>query len=194
MCLSLGASICPCASKTLHPIDWFGEIWCINYVFTLVHEWIIILLRNGCGPQPQTDAWIRFKIYFINVQHTLIGEHAITYRISVLPNALYISNIAYMFVPYLTRQTDINSWRQVKNVTSEKWQYMSLHWRPPCILRTSSQNLVLSVAIVTMHTACFNIAITIVDIIHRPVFYLKYNVSETGFCLRIQAEPTLETD
>jgi hypothetical protein len=26
------------------------------------------------------------------------------------------------------------------------------------------------------------------DIIHRPVFYLKHNVSETGFCLRLQVE------
>jgi hypothetical protein len=31
------------------------------------------------------------------------------------------------------------------------------------------------------------IAITILDIIHRSVFYLKHNVSETGFCLRLQA-------
>jgi hypothetical protein len=30
------------------------------------------------------------------------------------------------------------------------------------------------------------IAITILDIIHRPVFYIKRNVSETRFCLRIQ--------
>jgi hypothetical protein len=28
------------------------------------------------------------------------------------------------------------------------------------------------------------------DIIHRPVFYLKHNVSETGFCLRLQVDPT----
>jgi hypothetical protein len=35
-----------------------------------------------------------------------------------------------------------------------------------------------------------NITITILDIIHRPVFYLKYDVSETGFCLRLQKEPT----
>jgi hypothetical protein len=28
------------------------------------------------------------------------------------------------------------------------------------------------------------------DIIHRPVFYLEHNVSETGFCLRLQVEPT----
>jgi hypothetical protein len=27
-------------------------------------------------------------------------------------------------------------------------------------------------------------------IIHRPVFYLKHDVSETGFCLRFQVEPT----
>jgi hypothetical protein len=29
-------------------------------------------------------------------------------------------------------------------------------------------------------------SVTILDIIHRPVFYLKRNVSETGFCLRLQ--------
>jgi hypothetical protein len=28
------------------------------------------------------------------------------------------------------------------------------------------------------------------DIIHRPVFYLKHNVLETGFCLRLKVEPT----
>jgi hypothetical protein len=27
------------------------------------------------------------------------------------------------------------------------------------------------------------------DIIHRPVLYKTYNVSETGFCLRLQVEP-----
>jgi hypothetical protein len=33
-----------------------------------------------------------------------------------------------------------------------------------------------------------NITITILDIIHRSIFYLKQNVSETGFCLRLQVE------
>jgi hypothetical protein len=28
------------------------------------------------------------------------------------------------------------------------------------------------------------------DIIYRPVIYLKHDVSETGFCLRLQVEPT----
>jgi hypothetical protein len=35
-----------------------------------------------------------------------------------------------------------------------------------------------------------NITLTILDIIHRPVFYLKYDVSETGVCPRLQVEPT----
>jgi hypothetical protein len=35
------------------------------------------------------------------------------------------------------------------------------------------------------------ISITILDIIHLPVFYLKHDFSETGFCLCLQAEPTL---
>jgi hypothetical protein len=30
------------------------------------------------------------------------------------------------------------------------------------------------------------ITITVLDIIHRPVFYLKHNVLQTGFCLRAQ--------
>jgi hypothetical protein len=26
---------------------------------------------------------------------------------------------------------------------------------------------------------------------HRPVYFSKHNVSETGFCLRLQVKPTL---
>jgi hypothetical protein len=33
------------------------------------------------------------------------------------------------------------------------------------------------------------ITITILDVIHRPVFDLKHKVSETGFRLRLQVEP-----
>jgi hypothetical protein len=35
-----------------------------------------------------------------------------------------------------------------------------------------------------------NVTITILDIIHHSVFYLKRNVSETRFCLRLHMEPT----
>jgi hypothetical protein len=28
------------------------------------------------------------------------------------------------------------------------------------------------------------------DIVHRPVYISKHNVSETGFCLRRQVKPT----
>jgi hypothetical protein len=35
-----------------------------------------------------------------------------------------------------------------------------------------------------------NITITIMNIIHRPVFYLKHDVSETRFCHCLQVEPT----
>jgi hypothetical protein len=35
-----------------------------------------------------------------------------------------------------------------------------------------------------------NITITILDIIQRHVFYLKHEVAETEFCLRIQLDPT----
>jgi hypothetical protein len=30
----------------------------------------------------------------------------------------------------------------------------------------------------------------ILDIVHRPVFQLKHSISETGFCLHLQVEPT----
>jgi hypothetical protein len=33
--------------------------------------------------------------------------------------------------------------------------------------------------------------ITILDIVHRPVFNLKHDVSETVFCLHLQEEPTM---
>jgi hypothetical protein len=35
-----------------------------------------------------------------------------------------------------------------------------------------------------------NITMTILDIIHRPVFYLNPDFSEAGFCLRLQVELT----
>jgi hypothetical protein len=34
------------------------------------------------------------------------------------------------------------------------------------------------------------VTITVLDIIHHPVFDLKHDVSETGFCLRLLAGPT----
>jgi hypothetical protein len=36
----------------------------------------------------------------------------------------------------------------------------------------------------------YNITIIIQDIIHRPVFYLKNDVSDSGFCVRFQVKPT----
>jgi hypothetical protein len=39
-------------------------------------------------------------------------------------------------------------------------------------------------------TIYINIIITILDIICRPVFHLKYEFSDNGFCLRLQMEPT----
>jgi hypothetical protein len=35
-----------------------------------------------------------------------------------------------------------------------------------------------------------NIIISVLDIIRRPVFYLKHQVSNTEFCLCLQVEPT----
>jgi hypothetical protein len=39
-------------------------------------------------------------------------------------------------------------------------------------------------------TVYIDVTITILDIIHRPVFYLKLDVSEAEFCLCLQVEPT----
>jgi hypothetical protein len=44
---------------------------------------------------------------------------------------------------------------------------------------------------VTNLSLLYNIFITILRIIHPPVFNLKYNVSETGFCFRLQVVPIL---
>jgi hypothetical protein len=38
----------------------------------------------------------------------------------------------------------------------------------------------------TQTKAKLSITFTILDIIRRPVFYLKHGVLETGFCLRLQ--------
>jgi hypothetical protein len=35
-----------------------------------------------------------------------------------------------------------------------------------------------------------NTTITILDTAHRPVFYMNHDVSDTGFNLRLQVEPT----
>jgi hypothetical protein len=36
---------------------------------------------------------------------------------------------------------------------------------------------------------CTALSMKISDIVHRPVFGLKHNVSETAFCLHLQVEP-----
>jgi hypothetical protein len=36
----------------------------------------------------------------------------------------------------------------------------------------------------------FDITITILDVIHCPVYYLKHGISETGFCVCLQVELT----
>jgi hypothetical protein len=47
-----------------------------------------------------------------------------------------------------------------------------------------------AVIYIASHSTILCIANTVLDIIHHPVFYLKHNVTETGFCLRLQAEHT----
>jgi hypothetical protein len=34
-----------------------------------------------------------------------------------------------------------------------------------------------------------SLTVTILNIIHRPVFYLKHSVSDIGFCIRLQVDP-----
>jgi hypothetical protein len=40
------------------------------------------------------------------------------------------------------------------------------------------------------HNTSQNVIITILDIIHRPAFYLKHDVSETEWCIRLQVKST----
>jgi hypothetical protein len=35
-----------------------------------------------------------------------------------------------------------------------------------------------------------NLDVTVLDIIHRPLFYLKHSIWEIGSCLRLQLQPT----
>jgi hypothetical protein len=41
-----------------------------------------------------------------------------------------------------------------------------------------------------MYLWYINITTTILDIVYRPIFYVKHDVSKTGFCLHPQVEPT----
>jgi hypothetical protein len=54
-------------------------------------------------------------------------------------------------------------------------------------LRYEPSRLMLSVGLWRWY---INITITIRDIIHHSIFYLKHDISETGFCPRLQVEPT----
>jgi hypothetical protein len=42
-----------------------------------------------------------------------------------------------------------------------------------------------------VHRTLYYIPITILDIIHRPVLYLRPDVSKTGFCLRLKVKTIL---
>jgi hypothetical protein len=46
------------------------------------------------------------------------------------------------------------------------------------------------VLILVLLKMCLQVTITIHNIIYRIGFYLKHDVSETGFCLRLQVEPS----
>jgi hypothetical protein len=41
-----------------------------------------------------------------------------------------------------------------------------------------------------MNQILISSTITLLDIIYRPVYFSKHNVSETGLCLRLQVKPT----
>jgi hypothetical protein len=56
-------------------------------------------------------------------------------------------------------------------------------------LRYEPKRLMLSIGLWWCYSY-INITVTILGIIQCPVFYLKYSVSETGFCLRLQVKST----
>jgi hypothetical protein len=58
-------------------------------------------------------------------------------------------------------------------------------------LRYEPNRLMLSIGLLRWY---INVAITILDIIHRPVFYLKYNGFKTRFCFHFQVKPTQSGD
>jgi hypothetical protein len=61
-------------------------------------------------------------------------------------------------------------------------RYFSFKYLLTCTHEAEWYNgLIITHMFVTMY-----ITITILDIFHRPVLYLKSNVPETGFCLRLQ--------
>jgi hypothetical protein len=47
-----------------------------------------------------------------------------------------------------------------------------------------------NVIVLTVRGKHINITITVLDFIHNCVFYLEHDVSEPGFCLRLEVEPT----
>jgi hypothetical protein len=59
-------------------------------------------------------------------------------------------------------------------------------WQETLHLRYEPNRLTLSVGLWRWY---INIVITILGVIHRPVFFLSQDVSETGFCLRLQVQP-----
>jgi hypothetical protein len=52
-----------------------------------------------------------------------------------------------------------------------------------------SEKLQFSWSLVWFYHIAVDATITFLDIIHRPVSYLKHDVSETGFCFRLQVGP-----
>jgi hypothetical protein len=61
-----------------------------------------------------------------------------------------------------------------------------------CITRVCASEILKNITFHKVGLCWWYISITIkiLDIIHHPVLYLKLNVSETGFCLRLLVEPT----
>jgi hypothetical protein len=59
--------------------------------------------------------------------------------------------------------------------------------QPNSIGLSAPHRLMPSIGVSRWH---INITNTILDVIHRPVFYFKHSVSESRFCLRLQMEPT----
>jgi hypothetical protein len=82
---------------------------------------------------------------------------------------------------------------QGMNVLSDRYDF--LDWGPGQSWRSAGQGSTKNAyndAPCKIWTRDFNmyVTITILDFIHNPVFYLKHDVSETGFCPRLQVEPS----
>jgi hypothetical protein len=79
--------------------------------------------------------------------------------------------------------------QQLMEKVGRKWCSV-LNWRYLNILWEEFIVSIKPISFTGLRRWCIDITLTILDFIHCPFFYLKHSVSETRFCLHLQAEPS----